>query len=166
VTDRAAGRVAGLGIRCLACLVLVTYGSAQTIEIAPVAASRGFANIFRMVLKPKADQPLTALQWEFIYPNSLRIEPAGVVTSGAVEASGKLVTCAVRPPRESNQVLTCILAGGVKPLAEGTIVIVRFVASSEAARGVMNLRLEKVAAAFQSSERVSLENVKVPITVR
>lgn len=166
MTNPAIGRFVSAGIRCLAYLLLVTPGSAQTIQIEPVAVSRGSANIFRMTLKPRAGQALTALEWEFLFPNSLRIEPAGVVTSGAAEASGKSVACAVRPPRESNQVLACLVAGGVKPLPEGTIVIVRFVAANDAKRGDANLRIEKIAAVSASSDRIMLANIKVLITIR
>lgn len=158
MTDRA--------IRTVLYLSLGAMGWAQTIEIEPVTVARGSANIFRMVLKPRPNRPLAALQWEFLYPNNLRIESPGVVASGAVEAAGKSVLCVLRPPRESNQVLACILAGGVEPLAAGTMVIVRFAAGPDAVRGVANVRLEKIVAASPSLDRIVLENVKVAVTIR
>lgn len=158
MTDRA--------IRTLMYLSLSAAGWAQTIEVEPVTATQGSANILRMSLKPQADRSVAALQWEFLYPNSLRIEPPGVVTSGAAEAAGKTVLCVLRPRRESNHVLACVLAGGVAPLPAGTIVIVRFVATPEAARGVANVRIEKIVGASPSVERIVLENVKVAVTIR
>jgi len=153
-------------VRSIVYLSLCAVGWGQTIEVEPVTVTRGSANIFRMSLKPRPDRPVAALQWEFLYPNSLRIEPPGVVTSGAVEAAGKTVLCVLRPPRESNQVLACVLAGGVDPLAGGTMVIVRFVATPEAARGVANIRIEKIVGASPTLERTVIENVRFPVTIR
>jgi hypothetical protein len=153
-------------MRLLVCLTLAVAGYSQTIGIEPVAVSRGSANIFRMLMKPRADRPIAALQWEFLYPKSLRMEPGGVVPSGAVQASGKTAYCAVLPQRQSEQVLRCVLAGGGQPLPDGTIVIVRFVAESNAPRGAVNVRLEKIVAVSSSVERTALENVVVPVTIR
>ena len=83
-------------------------GQAQTIEIESASVARGSANILRMSLKPRTDKPVVALQWEILTPNSLRIEPTGVVTSGSAEKAGKSVSCAVRPPRESQAYLRMI----------------------------------------------------------
>jgi hypothetical protein len=139
---------------------------AQTLEVMPAAVDRGAANIFRILLKPRAEQPIAALQWDLVYQEGLRIEPSGVVSGSAAETAEKLLTCAARPAQGVSRRLTCILAGGVQPLTAGAIAIVRFEAPASTPAGKMNVELERVTGVSPSLDRVAVEGTRTTIVIR
>jgi hypothetical protein len=139
---------------------------AQILEMTPAAVDQGSANIFRIILKPGAEKPLAALQWDLVYRNGLRIEATGVVTGAASEQAGKSVTCAARPPEGANYRLVCILAGGVKEIPAGPIAIVRFEAGSDAPKGEMLVSLEKGSGVTPGLESVPVGSTKTSIHIR
>jgi hypothetical protein len=147
-------------------LSLCTTAFAQTLEIAPVTVDQGSANILRIVLKPRPDKPIAALQWELVYREGLRIEPASVVTGMASEAAGKSVVCALKPADGSGQRLACIVSGGARTLGAGAIAIVRFEAAKDTSPGEKTVGLEKIAGVSAALEPVPIENSKTTITVR
>src|SRR3954451_22013282 len=99
-----------MGIHAALVLSLCSTALAQTLEITPVTVDQGSANIFRIVLKPKAEKPIAALQWELVYREGIRIEPSGVVPGTASEEAGKSLTCARKPAAGADSILACILA--------------------------------------------------------
>jgi len=145
---------------------LCTTAFAQTLAIAPVTVDRGSANIFRIMLKPQAEKPITALQWDLVYREGLRIEPSGVVPGAASEAAGKSVTCARKPSDGSKERLACILIGGVEALSAGVIAIVRIEAAKATPIGERTVDLEKIIGVSAKLEPVPMENTKASITIR
>jgi hypothetical protein len=127
----------------------------------------GAANIFRMILKPDAAKPLAALQWDIIYPSGLlRIEPAGILAGPAAEAAGKSITCAQRSSNGNTARLTCILAGGVQPIAAGVLAIVRFDTEPQAPKGVITVWLKQVLGVSPSVEALPIADATVKVTIR
>jgi hypothetical protein len=150
------------------CITLVfgLIAHAQTLEITPTTVDRGSANILRVVLKPSAEKPIVAVQWDLVYPESLRIEPSGVVSGAAAEAFGKSVTCANKLPDGANRRLTCILAGGVHALSAGVIAIIRFEAGVSTPAATLDVDLEKVTGVSPSAQSVPMKAAKTSVTVR
>jgi len=153
-----------ISVALLSALSMTAFS--QTVELTPATADRGSVNIFRIVLKSRAEKPLAALQWDLVYREGLRIEPAGVVPGAAAETAGKSVTCARRSSEGANHRLGCILAGGVQALGAGVIAIVRFEAAKDTATGEKIVDLEKVVGVSPALEPITLKNTKAPITVR
>lgn len=153
-------------IRCALVMAACLTASAQRLEVTPAAVDRGSANIFRIVLKPSAEKPIAALQWDLVYRDGLRIEPSGVVAGSASEAAGKSVTCATKPSDGANHRLVCIIAGGVQALSAGVIAIVRFEAAKDTPAGKMNVALEKVMGVSPSVESIPMEGTRISITIR
>ena len=144
---------------------MTAYG--QAVEIAPPAAvARGSADIFRIVFKPGEGKPVAAVQWDLVYPEGLRIEPAGVVSGVAAESAGKSVTCAARPAEGRKRRLSCILVGGVQTLAAGAIAIVRFEAGANLAAGKVSVALEKVTGVSPSVQSAAMKGSVAEISVR
>jgi len=132
-----------------------------------VSVSSGAANIFRMILKPDESKPLAALQWDIIYPSGLlRIEPAGILAGPAAEAAGKSITCAQKSSNADPVRLTCILAGGVQPIAAGVLAIVRFDAEPKAPKGVITVWLKRVLGVSPSVEALPIADVTAKVTIR
>ncbi|MEO8371457.1 MAG: hypothetical protein ABI806_19880 [Candidatus Solibacter sp.] len=138
----------------------------QTLEIPPVTVDRGSANIFRIILKPRAEKPLTALQWDLVYRDCFRIEPPGVVPGGASEAAGKSLTCVRKPQDGANSRLACILAGGDQTFAAGVIAIVRFEAIQNSPKGDSPVDLENVVGVSPALEPVPMKGAQTSITIR
>ena len=147
-------------------LLLSASAWGQTLEIAPAAVDRGSSNIFRILFKSAAGHPVSALQWELAFPDSLRIEARGVVTTDDSDASGKSVACAARPDRDAQHILACIIAGGRSTLPAGAIVIVRFSAPSDAPIGPATVALENIVGVSNTLERVSMARATGLITIR
>jgi hypothetical protein len=148
-------------------LSLCMTGFAQMLEITPVTVDRGSANIFRIILKPRAEKPIAALQWDLVYREGLRIEPSGVVPGAASETAAKSVRCTSRPSDGgANYRLACILAGGVQALSAGVIAIVRVEAAKDAPSGEKIVDLEKVVGVSPGLEPIPVESTKASITIR
>ena len=142
----------------------ILYG--QSIEIPPATATRGAAQIFRIAFKARADRPIASLQWEIVCPASLQIEVAGVVSGSVAESAGKTLACASRKSAPGEKVLSCVLAGGVKPLPEGTVAIVRFVPAANAPKKVFHIRLEKIVGVSPKLDQVVIPGTSGEITVK
>ena len=137
----------------------------QNLEVTPASVDRGSANIIRVVFKPSAEHPVTALQWEMVPRGGLRIEPSGVVLGTAAEAAGKKVTCARRPAEGNDRRLRCIMAGGTEPISAGVIAIMKFEAGNTAA-GKFDITFEKIVGVSPSAQPVPIQDMKASITVR
>ena len=155
-----------MGIHAALVLSLCSTALAQTLEITPVTVDQGSANIFRIVLKPKAEKPIAALQWELVYREGIRIEPSGVVPGTASEAAGKSLTCARKPAAGADSILACILAGGVQTISAGAIAIVRFEAVKDSPKGERNVAVQKIIGVSPTLESIPVETTKASISVR
>jgi len=151
----------------LTLLIVICCGAAgQKLEIPQVAIDRGGTDIFRIVLNASAQRPISALQWELVYPDSVQIDPSSVVAGEPAEKTSKSVVCRAAPSRGTENALACLIAGGVSALSTGTIAIVRFSALSKAPKGSARIELRKIVGASTSTERVDLENASGTITIR
>jgi len=155
-----------MGIHAALVLSLCSTALAQSLEITPVTVDQGSANIFRIVLKPKAEKPIAALQWELVYRDRIRIEPSGVVPGTASEAAGKSLTCARKPAGGADSILACILAGGVQTISAGAIAIVRFEAVKDSPKGERSVAVQKIIGVSPTLESIPVETTKASISVR
>jgi hypothetical protein len=152
---------------CFALLLTVFTIPGQTLEVNPVSVSPGSANIFRVLLKTNPAKPLAGLQWDLVYPAArLRIELAGILPGSAAEAAGKSITCARRPSDANTAHVTCILAGGVRPVSAGVLAIVRLDAEPRAPKGVITVGLEQVVGVSASIESIPIASVTVKVKIR
>jgi len=145
-------------------LCLTAFG--QTLEIPPVTVDRGSPNILRITLRPLAEKPLAALQWDLVYRDRFRIAPAGIVPGEASEKAGKTVTCVPKAPDGANSRLACILAGGVQALSAGVIAIVRFETAQNAPKGEAIVDLENIVGVSPALEPIPMKSTWTSITVR
>ena len=155
-----------MGTRFVLLLGLGVAATAQTLEVTPATMDRGSANILRITFKPRAEKAITALQWDLVFRQGLRIVPDGVVCGSAAESAGKSLACGRKPSDGGNQRLTCILAGGVQPLREGVIAIIRLEAAGDARKGKTAVDLEKVQGVSPALDSVPMEGTTAPVTIR
>jgi len=138
----------------------------QTLEIAPVTVERSSANIFRIILNPRADQPIAALQWELLVPVGLEIKPEGVVTGAAADSAEKSLRCTNQNEPKEGRICACILAGGTQQIPAGAIAIVKLAATADAQPGTTAVRLQRVQGVSAGLKRVVIADTKVEITIR
>jgi len=138
----------------------------QSLEITPSSVDRGSANIFRILLKYSSGKEPAALQWEILAPPEIMIELAGIVVGSEAEGAAKALTCAGKKGAEAGRAYACILAGGVKPIPEGAIAIVRYSAGPKAEAGQLKVRIEKAAGASVELKRLSIADASGMITIR
>jgi hypothetical protein len=156
-----------LTIRFTFAWLVVTTAWAQAVTVAPVVVDRGSANIFRLLLKPQRENPVVALQWELAAPRGIQIDPAGAVPGTVSESAGKSISCSNRTdPKDGTRICVCILVGGIQPIQEGVIAIVKFNAASDIPAGQAVVQLQKIEGVTADLKRVQIPGVPVVIKVQ
>lgn len=142
--------------RCWLVCVAMTAAWGQTVQIPPVTVNRDSANILRLLYTGRADQPVSAIQWELVVPKEVRIDAADVAPGTAAESAGKSISCSNRTTA-AGKLCICVLIGGVKPIPDGAIAIVKFSTAADAPTGAATVKLQKILA-------VSVDLKKMPLT--
>jgi len=122
----------------------MTAAWGQTLQIPPVTVNRDSANILRLVFTGRPDQPVSAIQWELVVPREFQIEAADVVPGTAAESAGKSISCSNRTTPKEGKVCLCVLIGGVRPIPDGAIAIVKFSTAADLTKGTASVRLQKI----------------------
>jgi hypothetical protein len=117
---------------------------------------------------PKQKAPL-ALQWEFTFPPNVVVDVADIVAGSAAESAQKAITCrAVQSSQGARQgsVYACILAGGQKPIPNGTIAAVRYRVPMEIRQIPEKVRVAKAVGATADLHKVEFEGTQAAINVK
>lgn len=139
----------------------------QSVQLSSVPASRGGSVTIELRLASPAGKELVALQWETRFPNSyLTLDQAGPVMGDAAKAAGKLLRCAARGEKKSpNSSYLCILAGGQKPIANGTLAILSFRISPKARTGAYPVTADSILAVSKDTKPITLPPAQGTITI-
>jgi hypothetical protein len=141
----------------------------QALGISPASVGRGSANIFRITLnapKSSGEQAVTALQWRLIIPPALHIAPIDIVTGDSADSAGKFIRCASRALPSGDDSCTCIVAGGLKPIPEGTVAVIKFSAARKAKTGTAKVLLDAAAGVSAQLQNVPIPNTSGTVTIR
>ncbi len=140
---------------------------AQSLLIPASSADRGAAGTFLITLKSPAGKVPVALQWTLRAPAELMVETSDIRTGGAAESSEKSITCAVsKNEARPAAAYMCILAGGQKTIADGTIATVKYRIREGAHSGVVTVRVEDVLGVSTGLAKMNLDNAEGTITIR
>lgn len=102
---------------------------AQTLSIPPSLVTRGSPGSLLLTLQSPPEKAAAALQWEFTFPPNVAVELADITVGSAAASAEKSITCRARGnAKDAGQgsVYACILAGGLKPIPNGPIALVRY----------------------------------------
>lgn len=154
------GRV--LGLLCAAAL----WG--QSLHVPPSSAHRKSHGSFAVFLDSTQGKAPVALQWEFQIPAAVKISAPDIVIGKSAEAAGKAITCAVRanPTVAGGARYACILAGGVKPIADGNIAIVRYEVPAGRRRERVGVIIENVIGVSLDAKSTGIAGTTALITIR
>jgi hypothetical protein len=149
---------------CLAWLALPLCSQSLQVQSGPVGrAQEGTATI--RLDSPPGKEPL-ALQWEIHLPVSIRLDPRQVVTAGAASAAEKSVTCSILANRTGNTTrCRCILAGGVKPIGNGPVVMLKYTLAPSLKSGRYELNLRNAFSVSKGMKNVPIKDAGVHVVV-
>jgi hypothetical protein len=135
---------------------------AQDLRVLSVGGAPGEAVALVVSLNSPAGKAPAVLQWEMIFPAEL-VDPEGngPEIGAAARDSGKSVTCAVRKPYS----LFCVLAGGQKPIANGSIAIFHFRIRANARAGKSAFKIQAAEAATLDLREIALKDAEAILTV-
>lgn len=136
---RAKGRI--LPLLCWLASTAPLWG--QAFRVPPADAAPDETVQVQIALESPAGKEPAALQWEATFPVR-RLNAAGNPTAGSAAAgAGKSITCSGRWKKAPEiYAYACILAGGLKPLGNGTIAVMRFKVPLDAPKGPARIRVE------------------------
>jgi hypothetical protein len=90
---------------------------------------RGASGSLLLTLESPQGKALSALQWEFTFPQNVVVDLADINAGSAAESAQKALTCMGAEQLKDTgkgSVYVCILAGGQKPIPNGPIAVVRY----------------------------------------
>jgi len=112
---------------------------------------------------PRAGVEATAIQWDILFPAQLLdLDGGGPVIGMEAERSGKTLTCSA-PNAYS---YACVLAGGQRPVGNGSIAVLRFKIRPDAHPGTSAFRIEKAQAVAADLGKIDLPDADATIVVR
>lgn len=137
-------------------------------RVPPSSTHRKSHGSFAVFLDSPPGKAPVALQWEFQIPAALKISAEDIAVGKAAEAAGKSLTCAVRPhqPAAGGTTYTCILAGGVRPITNGNIAVVRYEVPAGGRRERIGVMIEHVVGVSLDAKSTGIKGTTAVITVR
>ena len=106
---------------------------AQSLQILPAPASGTNGGAFQiMIVTPKPPSP-ASLQWSIRTSDAVTIDVQQITAATSAKEAGKSLTCAPAASKDKQiqeRKWLCILAGGLRPIPDGSVALVRFTAAS------------------------------------
>ncbi len=156
-------------MRFFAILALSSTLFAQTFQIVPSTAPRGGAGSLLITFVSPAGTEPVALQWKIQLGTDLTAAAQDIVAGEAAKAADKSVTCAAATEPHQESIYNCILAGGKKAIANGTVFIVRYAIKPQATQNTLVVRITNGVAVSERSnppKTTVLPPVQGTITIR
>lgn len=160
-------------MRFLASLIFPMFCSpllAQNFQIVPSIAPRGGSGSLLITFGSPAGKEPIALQWKIALGSDVIAVREDLIAGDAALEAGKTLTCS--PAAATGQVgptYICILAGGRKAIANGTIFLVKYRVKADAKPGAESVRVSDGIAVPQEPpplQKTPLAPVEGTITIR
>ena len=132
---------------CMAYLTAVTVAAgfgAQPLGIRLSTSVRKESGSFLVLLDSSSGKAPAALQCDLAVPPAVTVTLRDIQLGSAAAAADKALTCAAGKGSAAMVRYTCILAGGHKPIADGPILVIRYVPQKEAGGAPVRIGIEKV----------------------
>jgi hypothetical protein len=122
-----------------------------------------------MLASPAGKEPI-ALQWKIALGPEVSALPEDLFAGDAALEAGRTLTCsAAATPSQGGYIYKCILAGGRKAIANGTIFLVKYRVKPEAKPSAQVVRVSDGIAVLQEpppAQRTPVASVEGTITIR
>jgi hypothetical protein len=139
----------------------------QSLHLSSASAERGDLVAIELSLESPAGKEPLALQWEIGIPVArMSLLDGKLLLRPTAEEAGKSLNCAVKEKTAETQTLKCILAGGQKPIPNGTIAMLKLRIAKNAPTGSARIRVQQGIAVSKDLKPVSLDAVETVVTIR
>jgi hypothetical protein len=116
--------------------------AAQTFRIVPSTAPRGGSGSLLVAFVSPAGKEPIALQWKIALGTDVAAAREDLTAGDAATQAGKMLTCGpAAAPGQEGVIYNCILAGGNKAIANGTIFLVKYKIKPEAKPNTVVVRV-------------------------
>ena len=153
----------------LLCLLVPATLFSQTLEFSSAGAPTGGRVTLEIALRSPAGKAPVALQWETSIPaGQLSLVDRNLAPGPALQATDKSLNCSVKLARTKGTAeftSVCIIAGGLAPIPDGVVALLRIQVAPDAAAGFHRLRVKGIAVAKNLKE-ASLKVTEPIVTVR
>jgi hypothetical protein len=151
---------------CLVSLLLPSALLAQRLQITPASVLRGRLVSIPISLQSAAGKEPSTMQWEVTSPLSFTPVEENPPPGPAAKAAGKTVACKLKTKTSNAQTWICLLYGGLKPIPNGVIAVLRFGVPSDAPPGPARIRIDQGLAVTRDLKRTVLDAVEAVVTIR
>jgi hypothetical protein len=136
---------------------------AQTAAVSPVIKAPGEILTLEISADSQPARAPVALKWEVVFPAQLmEMEGNAPQLGSAAMDLDKTLQCTARKP----YAYVCVLSGGQKPIANGTVAVYRFRIRATAAAGTTALKIEKAEGTTSDSKTWTLNETETVVTIR
>ncbi len=142
-------------MKLLATLVFCSPLCAQTLQIVPSTAPHGGKGSLLITLSAPAGKAPVALQWKLTLSAELTATAEDILPGNAASAAEKSVVCAPAAPHgQGASTYACLLSGGRKPVANGTIFLVKYAVKDKASPQTVTVRLTDGMAVLEEANQL------------
>lgn len=146
-------------------LLFMSALAGQTLRVSSSPVAPGEATRIAVWLESPAGKEPVALQMEIEVPTRL-LEVEGPPVAGEDAAAVKSASCAGHWKKAPlTYVYKCIIAGGIKPIANGSVLVLKGKIRPNAKPGNHPIRLNHVLAVDANGKRVPLKSSEGPLTI-
>lgn len=140
---------------------------AQSLQLHIEPGASGKDGSMEVALESPAGKEPLALQWEFSFPAPIQIEPGQAMAGPAAEGAQKSIRCAIQVNYRGakNQVCRCILAGGLRPIPDGSVATVKYHVIQKTRPGKYEIGLKKAIAVTGENKKTPIKDSQAQISV-
>jgi hypothetical protein len=139
----------------------------QTLHLSSASASPGEQVTIEISFQSPPGKEPSALQWEATIPSTqLDFVEQSMAPGPAAQAAGKSVSCALKTPASGTRTSVCILYGGLEPIHNGVVAVLRLHISREAKPGTARIRVDQGLAVSKDLKKVVLDPVEAVVKIR
>jgi hypothetical protein len=131
-------------VKLLATFVVCFPLLSQTFQIVPSLAPSGGAGSLLVTFNSQPGKEPVALQWKITLGTEVTAAAGDFIVGDAAKLADKAVVCApATKPAEPSLTYGCILSGGTKPVANGTIFLLKYKVKEKAAPHTVVVRISE-----------------------
>jgi hypothetical protein len=140
----------------------------QSLRVSPVTATAGEWVTIQIFFESAPDREPAALEWDTDIPSSqLELESERMARAPLlVKEAGKALACAVARRRADTQLLHCVLAGGLKSIPSGAIVLLTLKIPEKVQTGTARIRVEHALGVTRDLKELSIDPAEGAVNVR
>jgi hypothetical protein len=152
-------------MRVLLTLWFSAAATAQTLAVTSSAAGRGESGSFLIRLDAPPAAKLAALQWQIRVPIEVVIDHLYIAAGSATVSADKTLSCLRSKSDRNHAVYHCVVYGGKKAIAGGTVAVVQYQVSPRA-KAALPVEIDNAMAASPDAEGIPIAPAQGSIALK